>query len=281
MCPSVSECVRVCPSVSAKPWQLIRIPFAVCFCCLLLLFACAAVCFCCLPFQAEVGIGARTVTIMRVDLNHHFTVREIIKASQDGYLKVVHDSGLSHLEFMFLQAFSVASVKGRFIKEIEIHSKSRQTARITRVCGPFISILVQFIEVHEDGSDGDLAFEVTWTIFLEVEHKNQSLVYDFEAGSDDTICRYTGMFFFNLFFYVIYVHTSSTYEQASGTRRLRERSRKACTCLALQQHSNTVAQPRSIRACALLSLCAPAILRPHAFSSGIHVRYPWCCFAAP
>lgn len=76
----------------------------------------------------------------RTDLNRHFTVREIIRASEDTFNLVLHKSGLAHLEHCFGRMYYASGIKARFIKEMPIHSYNRTQGWITNIRGPLVDV---------------------------------------------------------------------------------------------------------------------------------------------
>ena len=75
--------------------------------------------------NTRVLFGGFQVTIKRTDLNRHFTVREIIKASEDGFNRLLHKTGIAHVEHFFGRMFYASAIKAKFVKEMPIHSFSR------------------------------------------------------------------------------------------------------------------------------------------------------------
>eukprot|EP00038_Savillea_parva_P019988 m.30066 g.30066 ORF g.30066 m.30066 type:complete len:1308 (+) comp4662_c0_seq1:287-4210(+) len=145
-----------------------------------------------MKFDEEVTTDTKEVTIKRTDLNRHFTVREIIKASEDGFNSLLHKTGIAHLEHFFGRMFYSSAIKAKFVKEMPIHSFSRTHAKIIGVRGPLIDVSVQFFEVHEDGSQGELTAEVLWTLLMVVSIEDK-LVYNWEVGLTDELKRHVGM----------------------------------------------------------------------------------------
>lgn len=145
-----------------------------------------------IKFDAQVTTDTKQVTIKRTDLNRHFTVREIIKASEDGFNTLMLSTGIAHLEHFFGRMFYASAIKAKFVKEMPIHSFSRTHAKIIRISGPLIDVLVEFFEMHEDGSQGDKTAEVTWTLLMVVSIEDK-LVYNWESGLTDELKRHVGL----------------------------------------------------------------------------------------
>jgi len=145
-----------------------------------------------MKFDVEVTTDTKEVTIKRTDLNRHFTVREIIKASEDGFNALLHASGMAHLEHFFGRMFYSSAIKAKFVKEMPIHSFSRTKSKIVGVRGPLMDVRVAFHEMHEDGTEGELTAEVTWTLVMVVSIE-EKLVYNWETGLTDELKRHVGM----------------------------------------------------------------------------------------
>lgn len=145
-----------------------------------------------IKFTEEVTTDTKEVTIKRTDLNRHFTVREIIKASEDGFNSLLHKTGIAHLEHFFGRMFYASAIKAKFVKEMPIHSFSRTHAKIVNVRGPLIDVLVEFFEMHEDGSQGEKTAEVLWTLLMVVSIEDK-LVYNWETGLTNELKKHVGM----------------------------------------------------------------------------------------
>jgi len=123
----------------------------------------------------EVVVKGLTVEPKNTDLNRHFTVREIVAASEIGYYRLVIENGLTHLEYYFGRTFFCSNLTCNFYKEIPLGAKYEQRAKIIDIKGPIFVVSVSFY----DASD-DLCFKVDWSLLLPMGAAKQ--VYDFEIG---------------------------------------------------------------------------------------------------
>ena len=138
------------------------------------------------------------VNIWRTDLNRHFTVREIVKASEDGWNLLLHQSGLAAFEYLYGNMFFSSEVDAKFHKEMLINTWSRQRVTLLAIRGPLIDILVEFVEQNTDGTEGEVCASVKWTLVYVVDAnygptKNDKLIYNFEIGLTDELKRRCGI----------------------------------------------------------------------------------------
>lgn len=133
----------------------------------------------------------RTVSIGRADLNRNFSASKIIRASEDTFGLMLHETGIAHLELFFGRMYYSSGIKAKFVKEMPENSTTRTEGSITGIRGPLMDVLVKFVEVRPDGSTGVVAFEVVWSLLMVVDI-DQKLVYNFETvrtGVEDFVGR--------------------------------------------------------------------------------------------
>jgi acyl-CoA thioesterase FadM len=122
------------------------------------------------------------VNFKNIDANLHFTVKDIVRVSEQGLYSLIGGSGLDGLECHFGRIFWASECKAHFHKEIMYGDKFILKSHIEGILGPRIHFQIRFFDVDAHGAAKDLCFVVDWKMLMPVyPYGKEDAFYNFEA----------------------------------------------------------------------------------------------------